>query len=82
MCFRNRYNSTGSLRLSGNRKGTNSESVDEDGKVLCAVCKRKFFIGDVEACSYCGKWVCRMHRRRSSAVEGFVCDFCRQTGAK
>lgn len=82
MGFRNRYNSTGSLRLSGNRKGTNSESVDEDGNVLCAVCKRKFFIGDVEACSYCGKWVCRMHRRRSSAVEGFVCDFCRQTGAK
>lgn len=82
MGFRDRYRSSGSLLSSGNRKGTNSTSVDEDGNVLCTVCKRKHSIANVEACTYCSKWVCRMHRRKSTAVEGYVCDFCRQRGAK
>lgn len=75
MGFRNRFRTTGSLVSSGNRKGTNSTSVDDDGNVLYAVCKRKHFIEDVEACTYCGKWVCRMHRRKAPQSKGMCVIF-------
>lgn len=59
--------------------GVNSRDLDEYGYALCCVCKKKFFIGELEdKCEFCGKWFCHDCARETPAPygSGKICRNC------
>ena len=59
--------------------GVNSRQLNEYGYALCGVCRKKFFIGDVqEICEFCGRWYCKKCARPTPPPHGHgkICKKC------
>lgn len=59
--------------------GTNSRNLNEHGYALCGVCRKKFFVDELEGpCEFCGRWFCRNCAREVPAGHGHgkICVRC------
>lgn len=54
--------------------GTNTTTLDEHGYGLCGICRKKFFVGQLDSCAYCDKWVCPVHKKKYKGLT--VCPKC------
>jgi hypothetical protein len=55
----------------------NSNQLNEDGYAKCIVCGKKFFINDLESCSYCDRFVCKSCCNKKN---GYI--VCKKCGSK
>lgn len=59
--------------------GLSSKQLDEHGYALCCVCRRKFFLRELEEqCEFCGNWFCKDCAMPTPKGHGFgkVCKKC------
>lgn len=54
--------------------GTNTTTLDQNGYGLCGTCRKKFYIGQLDSCAYCDKWVCPAHKKKHGGLT--VCPKC------
>lgn len=59
--------------------GVNSNELNEYGYALCCVCRKKFFLRDLEdQCGICGKWFCHNCAKPVPKGHGYgtICKKC------
>ena len=59
--------------------GVNSKDLNENGYALCACCRKKYFISELEdKCAFCNKWYCKSCSRPTPEGHGSgnVCKIC------
>lgn len=61
-----------------NNMGYNMTTVNKNGDVMCASCRRKVSVADAKVCSCCDKFVCTRCAtyRRQGNPYGYVCRGC------
>lgn len=63
--------------------GLNSYNLNETGDATCCICRKKFFVSQLETCCYCDRFVCRAHSKRSKRISGgYVCSRCKASGTE
>ncbi len=47
--------------------GYNTRELTQDGYGMCSNCRKKVFVGDLEICHGCGKYICKSCAKTSRA---------------
>lgn len=53
-----------------------SHTVNEKGEVMCANCRRKFSLAQVDSCGYCGRFICKKCVTKKNGLP--ICRSCKK----